>query len=316
MLQWLASGDIEEVRPDENALISGPAPARFIVSKTDRLFRFKLEDHSLVWPRGKISEEILRKLGNVEASSTLYVRRKDVPDEVLETGSDLSLAELGVEQVYASKQTWKINVQGVVVEFSEPEITVRQAMQEAGFDPEQNWIIVLKTASGRRNVSTDDRIDLREPGIEKLRLTPRDVNNGELAREGGKREFQLLKSDEDGLTRRQLPYDTLVDGARRWLLLKGYKLPAGYNVAETTVAIEIPSSYPSAELDMFYCFPALNLTSGRIIEQTQVVQDIRGIKFQRWSRHRGPTAPWRPMRDSILTHLTLIDTSLVREVEP
>ncbi|MFK0693225.1 E2/UBC family protein [Mesorhizobium sp. IMUNJ 23033] len=40
------------------------------------------------------------------------------------------------------------------------------------------------------------------------------------------------------------------------------------------------------------------------------------MPFQRWSRHRGATAPWRPMRDSVLTHLALVDASLHREVEP
>ena len=191
---------------------------------------------------------------------------------------------------------WKLNVQGVLIESRQPEITVRHAIKEAGFNAEVDLSFV---------------IDLRHPGIEKLRLTPRHINNGEMAATP-RRDFALLPGDEAHLGRLGLAWDAINDGGRRWLMLRNYPLPAGYNVRVADIAIEIPVSYPGAQLDMFYCYPPLALTSGAVIPQTQSQETISGRVYQRWSRHRD----WNAACDTLVTHLALLDESLSREVEP
>src|ERR1700730_15110826 len=76
---------------------------------------------------------------------------------------------------------WKLNVQGVVIESPHPKIEVRHAIKEAGFNPETPWIIILKVAGEtKKEVELSFVIDLRHEGIEMLRLTPRQINNGEM----------------------------------------------------------------------------------------------------------------------------------------
>jgi hypothetical protein len=191
---------------------------------------------------------------------------------------------------------------------------VRNALTLAGFDPNQGWIIVLKTASSKRQVALDDSVDLREPGIEKLRLTPREINNGEVHAKG-ERQFPLTEDDHKGLDARKLNWATIVDGGRRWLIFRDFPLPPGYNVARCAIAVEVPGNYPAAELDMFFCFPPLSRTSGHQIPQTESQMTILGQTYQRWSRHRGPGSPWRMGVDSALTHLALIEGALAREVD-
>jgi hypothetical protein len=65
---------------------------------------------------------------------------------------------------------------------------------------------------------------------------------------------------------------------------------------------------------MFYCHPPLATTSGRPIEAVQCTVPLRGVPFQRWSRHRPPGA-WNRHIDNVSTHMTLVDESLHREVE-
>lgn len=314
VLHWLMSGDIEEIRPDETVHIAGPFPHRFIVTKADRMFRLVLDDRSLTWPKPKISEAVLRQLGQIDSDALLYVRKDDGPDQLLESGSNLSLADSGVENIYSKRAAWKLNVQGVQIQSVSPTITVRNALLEAGFDPNQAWIIVLKTADSKRPVGIDETIDLRAPGIEKLRLTPRDINNGDSAEP--KRDFRLLPADEKGLIDRGLCWESLVDGGHRWLLLRDYPLPTGYTIGTTSIALEIPTAYPAAEIDMFYCWPFLVRSNGAAIPQTQATACIRGNSYQRWSRHRGSGSPWRVGTDNVLTHLALVDAALLREVEP
>lgn len=314
VLHLLPEGDLEEIRPDEVVRLSGTGPHRFIVSKADRLYRVVLDDRSLAWPRPRISEEALRQLGRVDADAELFLRREEDEDQPLQRGGQLSLAETGIENVYSRKAVWKLNVQGVVIQSKTPSISVRSALVEAGFDPAQGWIIVLKTSDSKRPVNIDDSIDLRAPGIEKLRLTPRDINNGDAT--DRRMEFRLLPSDEQGLRDRGIDWQAVVDSGHRWLLLSNYPLPHGYTVTSTTIALEVPSGYPAAEIDMFFCYPPLALSNGATIPQTQATATIGGITYQRWSRHRGPGSPWRSGADNVLTHLALVDAALLREVEP
>ncbi|MFW2851464.1 multiubiquitin domain-containing protein [Sphingomonas sp. TX0543] len=314
VLQWLPGGDIEEVRPEEQVDMTGIAAPKLIVEKTDRTFRLVLNDHSIEWPANAISEHALRTLAAVDPAQHIYLQREDEADLLIEPGTDVNLKHAGVETFYTKADEWKLNVQGVTIKGDTPEISVRDALTKAGFDTDTAWIIVLKSASGRRQVDLNYIIDLREPGIEKLRLTPREINNGEVAT-ARHRDFALLPTDEEWLTAHGHDWATIIDAGRRWLVLRDVELPAGYNVGTTTVAIEIPTAYPMAEIDMFYCNPALARTDGQPIPQTQVSETITGRVFQRWSRHRGAIAPWRPGKDSVVTHLLLVEESLAREVE-
>lgn len=207
--------------------------------------------------------------------------------------------------------TWKLNVQGVIIESPHPTILVRDAIQKAGFDTAAAWIIVLKIAGEpKKPVELSTEIDLRHEGIEKLRLMPKQIDNGE-APLPRRHDFALLPQDEVHLDRLELRWETVLDGPRRWLTLPSYPVPAGYTAAHTAIAIEVPTSYPAAQLDMFYCHPPLARQSGGDITQTQHVETICGVPHQRWSRHR----QWDSSCDTLATHLALVDESLRREVE-
>ena len=314
VLQWLCSGDLEEIRLEERVRIEGEDPVRLVVAEADRTYRFMLNDRSMEWPEPVIGEAALRALGRTPSSETLFVRRDDEPDRPIDAKSPLNMDERGTEEVYARETGWKLDVQGVVIVSAKPTISVRDAMVKAGFDVAAAWVIVLKTAVDRRQVELDTVIDLRLPGIEKLRLTPREINNGE-APFAPRRAFAVLPKDEAGLDERELSWSTLVDQGRRWLVLNDVALPAGFDASTATIAMEVPPSYPAGEIDMFYVHPHLARLDGVTIPQTQIEQPIDGRSFQRWSRHRGALAPWRPGLDSVLTHLALIDASLAREVE-
>ena len=314
VLQWLPGGDIEEVRPEELIDMSDATTPKLIVAKSDRTYRLVLNDHSLEWPDAEISGEALRTLGAIDANLQIFLARDDEADRLIEAGDKVNLRAEGVETLYAKSKEWKLNVQGVVIESEVAEISVRDAIAKAGFSVETKWIIILKTATEKKQVELDYVIDLREPGIEKLRLTPREINNGEVAADF-RRDFALLPTDHAWLDERGYDWVTAVEGGRRWLILRGVSLPVGYNVSVVTIAMEVPTAYPMAEIDMFYCFPHLARADGQMIPQTQVNEVIGGRTFQRWSRHRGPIGPWVPGKDSVVTHLLLIDESLNREVD-
>ena len=216
------------------------------------------------------------------------------------------------------QRQWKLNVQGVILDVQEPTIVVRQAIKQAGFDPNQNWIIILRVhGEPKREVGLDFVVDLRTPGIEKLRLTPKEVNNGE-ALSAPRRQFNLLEIDEGFLNGLGLFWETIVDTmvankSRRWLLIHDYPVPAGFTMDFMLLALEIPLTYPGAQIDMFYTSPPLALKSGRAIDRTQVSATILDTPFNGWSRHRGAQSQWNPASDNVSTHLALVESALAKE---
>lgn len=93
------------------------------------------------------------------------------------------------------------------------------------------------------------------------------------------------------------------------------RCPAGYNQQQVTLALEVPPTYPGAQIDMFYVFPSLALNSGQALECTQVQEAICGLSYQRWSRHRSDACQWRPDSDNVVTHLALVESALAKEVQ-
>jgi hypothetical protein len=129
-----------------------------------------------------------------------------------------------------------------------------------------------------------------------------------------RRQFELLPEDEQLLNDYGLPWETVVDGSQ-WVLIHDFQTHEGYNHKTVTAAIRLETGYPNAALDMVYFHPPLARLDGRQIGATQAVQQIAGITYQRWSRHRTQQNPWRPNFDSLGTHIVLIEDWLEREFE-
>lgn len=208
-----------------------------------------------------------------------------------------------------------LNVQGVRLEVNTPTIVVSDAMARAGFDVNQGWHIFLKVAGQpKQGIELTTEVDLRTPGIEKIRLTPKDVSNGETT-QAVRCDFALLEVDEAFLDQHFAHWETVVENQRRWLLIYGYALPAGYNTRRVLLALEVPPNYPGAQIDMFYVSPALSLQSGQPLACTEAQEAINGVAYQRWSRHRATGSEWRPDSDNVITHLALVESALAKEVQ-
>lgn len=128
-----------------------------------------------------------------------------------------------------------------------------------------------------------------------------------------RRQFDLPSFDTEYLGTIGLDWETILEGAKRWLLIHKWPLPTGYTAENATVALQIPPGYPEAQIDMAYFFPALARKDGKQIGAAQSAQALDGKSFQRWSRHRTPQAPWRPGEDEVATHMVLVDDWLARE---
>ena len=127
-----------------------------------------------------------------------------------------------------------------------------------------------------------------------------------------RRQFGLPEPDREFLERRHLPWETVLEGADRWVILHEYPVPGDYNQTTVNAALQLPASYPDTQIDMVYFQPHLALTNGRAVGGLST-GTLDGNTWQRWSRHRTATNPWRRGYDSIETHVLLVNEWLERE---
>jgi hypothetical protein len=314
VLHVLEDGELEDIRPTETVELKKDGE-RFVIAPADRSYRFTVDGERFDWLARIISGAMVRKLAKVPAGKELLLERTDHRDRPIEPDTLIDLDKPGVESFITRKPRWEINVQGVPVISDAPSIVVREAIVQAGIDPDAGWLIFLKVHGQPKEAQElTDTVDLRRPGIEKLRLTPKNVDNGEAAAPPAG-DFALLDADEGHLDRLGLRWETVIEAdQRRWLLIHGYPVPGGYTVTQTRLALEVPPNYPQAALYGFYAFPPLALASGREIPSTQMRGAIRGELFHGWSRHRGSAAPWNPVKDNVVTQLALADAAMAKEV--
>lgn len=311
VLQWREDGDLEDIRTHEEAdLREGMS---FIVAESSGSNRITIDGDQYDWPADVISGSIVRKLGNVPADKSILLEREDEPDRPVLDTDLIPIKRDGVEAFKSRKAVWELVVQNVKIKSDTPEIRASDAMTQAGFDEASAWIITLKVAGQpKRQINASEMIDLRTPGIEKVRLTPKQVDNGE-ARSTPHRDFALLTVDHTYLDNLGLRWETLIEGAQRWLIISGYPVSPGYQVSAVQLALLIPATYPQAQIDMFHVFPAL-VKNDRGAIPNLMVQSIGGVTFQTWSRHRGQGSRWNPRRDNVVTHLALVESAIAKEV--
>ena len=129
-----------------------------------------------------------------------------------------------------------------------------------------------------------------------------------------RRVFKLPEEDVECLDAHGFRWETVVEGGTKWLIIRGYPIPDGYNTRAADLALRIPPSYPDDQIDMVYFSPALALTSGKAIRQLSGLT-IDGKGYQQWSRHRTEANPWRAGLDNVGTHMLQADDWLQRELK-
>lgn len=129
------------------------------------------------------------------------------------------------------------------------------------------------------------------------------------------KQFDLPSHDVLFLNEYGCPWETIIDGSH-WVLLHEFSTQhPGYNHEFVTAAVRIETGYPKAALDMVYFAPHLARVDGKPIHKTNATQMIKGIKYQRWSRHYTKANPFVPGEHNLGTHILTIEDWLLREYQ-
>lgn len=97
VFQVLANGLLEELRPDETTDLRVRGVEKFLVFRSDRSFRFQIDDRSFDWGASHISGATLKRLGGVEIAN--HDVWQDVPGGTDRLIGDAELADLSAPSV-------------------------------------------------------------------------------------------------------------------------------------------------------------------------------------------------------------------------
>lgn len=313
VMQILRGGGLEDLRLAEAVDLS--LGNKFVFGQGDRLFRFTLNDKQCIWPQRYISARLIQDLAGVDHDHAVKLLR-DGSDSFLAPTDVVDLSQPGVEHLTTVKHAWTLIVGGVPLTYTTPLVQVEEALKRAKFDTTKAWnIYLIVHGQDKQQLQLGSIVDLRKPGIEKIRVTPQNVGNGDGQGTAVRREFALLPGDVEYLDAQGALWETVRDGDRRWLLIRNFVLPSGYLPASALLALDIPQDYPAAQIDMFYFAPAAALADGRVLPSVQVTASIHGTTFQGWSRHRNAPHLWDPSTDCVRTHMALVEACLAKELE-
>jgi Prokaryotic E2 family E len=122
----------------------------------------------------------------------------------------------------------------------------------------------------------------------------------------------LSEGDEAFLKAQGFDYEVISEGQMFSLIIRGYRLPAGYEPGLVDLLLRLPTGFPDAAPDMFWTYPVVAYPGGGVPPATQDRLDFNGRTWQRWSRHLA--IGWRPGIDNLQTYLRLIRTDLEKGV--
>jgi len=125
-----------------------------------------------------------------------------------------------------------------------------------------------------------------------------------------------MLTDEDREYLSGLGYQFEVTEEGRWtnLVLKDYRLPAGFDHATTDLLVRLQAGFPDSPPDMFWVDPEVRLTrTGAHPNAASNFETYIGRRWQRFSRHLAQGA-WRPGIDDLSTWLAAIKQKLIEDV--
>ncbi|OWU67596.1 multiubiquitin domain-containing protein [Phaeobacter sp. 22II1-1F12B] len=94
----LPNGDFEDIRLDESYDLRGRGAEKVLVARTDRVFKFKIDDKDLEWPRACISGFVLRKLADLPKNYNLWQEIPGQQDRKIADSDVINLDAKGVER--------------------------------------------------------------------------------------------------------------------------------------------------------------------------------------------------------------------------
>lgn len=103
----LASGDFEDIRLDETVDLRGKGAERFIAFRSDRDFKFTLNDRQLAWGHPELPGTVLYDLVDASSDEAIFLEVRGGDDRLIEPEDIINLDAPGIERFITAQQSHK-----------------------------------------------------------------------------------------------------------------------------------------------------------------------------------------------------------------
>lgn len=131
---------------DEDVDLREGGEAVFDAFRSDRIFRFMLNERGCEWGAATIGEPVLRAIGGIGEGEVLFLDRTDEADKELGPDDTVNLAERGTEHVRSEKRLVTVFFKNKPYELPRGVYTTEQLM--AKFPIEPGYLLNLKAEDG------------------------------------------------------------------------------------------------------------------------------------------------------------------------
>jgi hypothetical protein len=128
----LASGDFEDIRLNETVDLRGKGAERFIAFKSDRDFKFALNDRQMAWGRADLLGSVLYDLANPSPEEAIFLEVRGGEDCLIEPDDRINLDEPGIEHFITAPRPNKgyvIQVNAVAETVPDKHVTFEQIVK-------------------------------------------------------------------------------------------------------------------------------------------------------------------------------------------
>lgn len=145
ILIQLLGNSSRSIELDETVDLRAPGTEAFRAFKSDRIFRFTLNDHGFDWGAPKITESELRALGHVRDDEVIVIER-DGHDVELKAAEILDLAAPGTEHLFTEKRLITVYFENKPREIKRGVYTTEELMKIFGV--QQGYILEVINHEG------------------------------------------------------------------------------------------------------------------------------------------------------------------------
>ena len=148
----LPSGDFEDIRLDEPFDLRVRGAEQFVGFRTDRNFKFLLDDREILWGKPAIASSDLYKLANVDGDKAVFLEVRGGEDKLITPEEIVDLAAPGIERFITAPQRAleiEIIVNARSRSVTDSELTYEQIVQLAfpgSHDPNSVFSITYRKA--------------------------------------------------------------------------------------------------------------------------------------------------------------------------
>lgn len=156
------NGALAEVRMDETVDLAGGGVKWFVVFKSDRSYRFVLDDRRIEWGAVTIRGDVLKVLAGVDLPTRgVWMERQAHPDRLLADDEGVSLDADDIERFWTGP-VFELRIEGRLYSWPRDTITTEEIAKLGGWNP-SDGVIEVNEDQVERQLLPDETVTLH-PG--------------------------------------------------------------------------------------------------------------------------------------------------------